>query len=136
MKKRIHLKEDRYGMYYLFAEYVTAGEAEKVFEEVKVNMRHCPHLVRADRLDPESKTILYQYALPLDKRWWVEAPVEKPALAGAVRVSLLNVEEPWSEEVEVEWVEVPFDSPPCGSNCPTCIFFKQGRCAGCPLVFG
>lgn len=46
MKKRIHLKEDRYGMYYLFAEYVTAGEAEKVFEEIKVNMRHFPHLDR------------------------------------------------------------------------------------------
>lgn len=57
-RKKGTLQRRPFGMCYLLAEYVTLEEVEKVFEEVKTNMRRSPHHVRTDRLDSRNSTIL------------------------------------------------------------------------------
>ncbi len=131
MKRKIKLNEDGYGLYYLMAEYETEKRAGQAFNEYDPGMRFCPHLVRADLLKGQ-KSILYLYVLPLAQRWWIEAPVENPSLAGAIKATLYEVERPLEGEVSVTWGS--YESPPCGSDCLNCSFMRDKRCEGCPIV--
>lgn len=133
MRKKIRLNEEGYRLYYLLAEYETVEKACQFFKKYEPEMKFCPHLVRADLLRGEN-LILYLYALPQAQKWWVEASVENPSLAGAVKVTLHEVEDFLEEEVSIEWGT--YQSPPCGSECLDCPFYKDRRCTGCPVVTG
>lgn len=99
--------------------------------EMAGQMQGCPYVTT---YRAEGAMVIGIFALPPDKRWWIELTQERPELLGLERVAVLVTERvradsPWT----VESVQPVAERAPCGSDCPACPQYGD-RCAGCPAT--
>ena len=94
-------------------------------------MQGCPYVAS---YRSHGDMVIGVFALPPEKRWWIELPQERPELLGLERVAVFVTEQvhaksPWTAGA----VQATADTAPCGSDCRSCPQYGE-RCNGCPAT--
>lgn len=93
-------------------------------------VKDCPHLVHALAAEGDPLRMVCVFALPRHKKWWLQALVEKPSLAGAESAVVTFFDDACPDTVLLPEPRAEGD-PPCGTNCAKCPS-NRVRCQGCP----
>lgn len=105
------------------------ASSEERASQAAANMQGCPYVVQYNAV---GKLVTGVFALPAEKRWWIEGPEQEPQLLGMERVRVFITEE---IEAESPWLrgelQPVLELTPCESDCRECSYYGK-PCSGCP----
>ena len=107
-------------------------ESEEMAVQNSQKMKNCPRLLAAGTT---SSTYFGIFILPIDKKWWLEYPVEHPEVLGAEEIQLHWIENIISPtDFEMNLPEEKGEITPCGSDCMQCPMREKYDCDCCPAT--
>ena len=107
------------------------AESEGKAREFATKSSTCPYVAT---VTSAGRLVVGVFAMPADKRWWIEVPQDRPELLGLEKVAVFVTDR---IEATSLWTrgDVRPDQKiaPCGSDCGTCPELCE-RCGGCPAT--